>query len=137
MRKTTDPTRALTYPKRLRSRGKHADRLTPEQFRDWVWLRDRECDRATGQHLFRSHSDANFRGQVAHLKGRRVRPEWLTDPNHAILLSDSNHQLSDARGGRLLRLTDPETGEPATDGTKPIRFTRIDREGKTLWSRLG
>lgn len=126
----------LAFPKRSSFGPKHPDRLTPEQFRARVWERDGGRDRATGQILYKEHASAFCRGQVCHLKGRRVRPEWKVDPDRAVLLSDENHQLSDARGGRLLRLTDPVTGEPATDASKPIRFTRVDRNGFVMWSRI-
>jgi len=62
-------------------------------------------------------------------------PEWLTDPDHAILLSAENHWWSDGRGGYLLKMLDPKTGEPATDATKPIRFIRSTRSGQILWQR--
>ena len=130
-------TAGLLSPKTQTSRRKHVDRLTPEAFRRQVWIRDRGRDRVTGQILERVHVDPARRGQVAHLKGRRVRPEWLTDPDRAVLLSDSHHILSDARGNNRLKMTDPQTGEPATDGTKPIRFTLYDKEGRIQWTTVG
>jgi hypothetical protein len=65
-------------------------------------------------------------------------PEWKTDELRAILLSASNHALSDARGGYRLKLTDPEkTGEPATDASKPIQFVCYDLKGNVQWTRVG
>ena len=63
-------------------------------------------------------------------------PEWKTDPDRAVLLSRMNHIRSDGRGGYLLKLTDPDTGEPATDASRPIRFTAYTKDGKVLWSRI-
>jgi hypothetical protein len=114
---------------------KHAGRLTPAQFRSAVWRRDGGRDRATGKVLSKEHVDPAHRGQVCHFRGRRVMPEWATDPDRALLMSDSSHILSDARGGNLLKLTDPVTGEPADDGTKKIRFTLYDRAGNVVWTR--
>lgn len=115
---------------------KHAGRLTPSQFRSAVWRRDKGRDRATGMVLSKEHANPKRRGQVCHFRGRRVMPEWKTDPDRAILLSDESHRLSDARGWNLLKLTDPETGEPADDGTKKIRFTLYDRAGTLQWTRI-
>lgn len=126
----------LSFPKTSVNRGKHPERLSPKAFRDRVWRRDRSRSRASGLRLERGHSSMTLRGEVCHLKGRRVRPEWLTDPDHAILLSAFEHWLSDGRGGRLLRFYDPQTSEPATDATKPISFVLRDRQGKVLWSRV-
>jgi hypothetical protein len=64
-------------------------------------------------------------------------PEWKLDELRAILMSASNHALSDARGGYRLKLTDPETGEPATDASKPIRFVCSDQKGNVQWMRIG
>ena len=128
--------RDAPIPKTGIDHGKHPERLTPAQFRAAVWIRDRGRDRATGQILYPDHPDPHFRGQVCHLRGRRVMPEWMTDPQRAILLSDANHILTDARGNRLLRLTDPITGEPATDGSKPIRFTLRTFRGDQVWTRV-
>ena len=75
-------------------------------------------------------------GEVAHLYGRNVRPEWATDPDRALLLSRTMHILSDGRGGYLLKMTDSETGERADDASKPIRFTLYDRAGWILWTRI-
>jgi hypothetical protein len=122
---------ALAKPvKGAAKRKKRTRRLSAERhFRSLVWSLGGGVDRFTGQLLFIAHADPNKRGQVCHLKGRRVMPEWRLDPNRAVLLSDANHQLSDARGNHRLKLTDPETGEPATDARKPIKFTLRDKDG--------
>ena len=122
--------------KRSSHRHKHADRLTPERFREAVWILDGGKDRATGQVLERVSDDWDRRGEVAHLKPRRVEPSWATDPKRAILLSMKNHMLSDARGNGRLKILDAETGEPATDASRPIRFTLYDKHGGILWTRV-
>lgn len=129
---------ALAKPAKGKARRqKKARRLSAGlRFREQVWLLAGGIDRFTGRLLYRVHSDPAKRGQVCHLKGRRVMPEWKFDANHAILLSDANHQLSDARGNHRLRMTDPETGEPATDARKPIKFTLLDREGYLQTERI-
>jgi len=63
-------------------------------------------------------------------------PEWKTDPLRALLMSGHEHWLSDARGGNLLKLYDEQTGEPATDASKPILFVLSDRQGKVVWTRV-
>lgn len=136
----------LAFPKvtgrstRQRKRQRDDDAAA---FRAKVWVRDDGKDRATGQ-ILRLPSRAlhlDECGEVCHFKGRRVRPEWRTDPRRAVLLSSRNHILSDHRGGNLLKMTDPETGEPATDAglDKPrlIRFTLYDRQGNVKWTRIG
>ena len=114
---------------------KHPDRLTPAQFRAAVWERDRGLDRATGEPLSKTDPDWHHLGNVCHLYGRNVKPEWATDPDRALLLSFINHILSDGRGGYRLTMCDPETGERAEDASKPIRFTLYDKEGHILWTR--
>lgn len=134
---TTDPTQALSFPKRTSSNPKHPERLSPKAFREAVWKRDGGKDRATGERVYASASSPIDIGQVCHLKGRRVMPEWATDPKRALLMSARNHWWSDGRGNYRLKLTDPETGEPATDASRPIRFTMHDKDGNVLWSRIG
>lgn len=124
------------FPKRRYNGGKHPDRLSPKHFRDAVWTRDKGFSRASGQLLVRGDPSMTVRGEVCHLRGRNVMPEWATDPDRAILLSAFEHWLSDGRGGRLLRFYDPQTSEPATDATKPIAFVLRDRQGRTVWSRV-
>ena len=127
----------LPIPKESVNAGKHPDRLTAEAFRDEVWRRAAGRSRLTGNRLFRRRDVPTIsRGEVCHLKCRRVRPEWITDPNHAILLSAEEHRLSDHRGGRLLWILDPETKDPATDATKPILFVMRTVDGRILWERL-
>ena len=104
-------------------------------FRDAVWEREQARDRATGQILSRVHSSSFVRGEVCHLKGRRVAPELKYNPRNAILLSAEHHRLSDGRGNNRLKLTDPLTGDKATDAFQPITFTLYDRQGNVIWSR--
>jgi hypothetical protein len=115
---------------------KHRRLSADRRFRDAVWAKSEGIDRSTGRPVYRVHADDAKRGQVCHLKGRRVMPEWKRDPNRAIVMSDAQHQLSDARGGHRLKLTDPETGEPATDARKPIKFTLFDKDGFVLSERI-
>lgn len=126
----------LPLPKRVRYPGKHAGRLTAKAFRAAVWLRDGGRCRADGSILEKQHVDNRLRGEVAHLRGRRVMPAWLREPQRAVLLSAANHMASDGRGNNRLTMTDPETGEKADDGTKKIRFTMHDKVGTILWSRI-
>lgn len=133
----TDRCQDLAFPKW--SHRKTRREIQPQKdraFRAEVWRVDRSRCRATGVVLERVHVDPLRRGQVAHLRGRNVAPAQRTDVSNAVLMSDAMHVLSDHRGGRLLKLTDPETGEPATDASKPIRFTLYDRAGAVLWTRV-
>lgn len=108
--------------------------LSEQACRDRVWERDESKDRATGVLLDR----ASGQGQVHHLKGRRVMPEWVRDPDHQVLLSVEHHRLATGVwGGRLLQLRDPDHPNlPATDATKPILFIRVDKHGLELWRRI-
>ena len=114
-----------------------SNRLSPAQFRAAVWKRDGGMDRATGRMLSQRLDSAwDYRGDVCHLFGRRVRPEWATDPDRAILMSRINHILSDGRGGYRLKILDAKTGERATDATRKLRFVCYDRDHTTvLWMR--
>lgn len=80
----------------------------------------------------------SLQGDVHHLKGRNVMPEWKRDPDHQILLSRYLHRLVTGDwGGRLLRLYDAADPEmPATDATKPILFVRKDKNGVILWTKI-
>ncbi len=112
--------------------------VTEATCRALVWKRDQDKDRATGQELFHEHHDPRFRGEVHHLSGRRVRPEWVTDPNRQVLLSVENHKLATGVwGGKLLVLLDSDDPtSPATDATKPIVFVRKERRGRELWRTI-
>jgi len=125
-----------TMSKVTGGRHKHADRLTPAQFRKAVWDRDQNRDRVTGEPVSNMDTCLDRLGQICHLRGRRVMPEWATDPKRALLMSARNHILSDARGGNRLKLTDPETGERAEDASKKIRFTLYDSKGSVIWTRV-
>jgi hypothetical protein len=125
----------MMFPKKKQYGPKHPGRLSAAKMRAEVWKRHGGRDRATGELLNRTDTNWATLGEVCHLKGRRVMPEWLTDPDHAILLSKVNHILSDGRGGYLLKMLDPTTGEPATDATQPIRFVWVMKNGTVLWER--
>ncbi len=125
-------TQALAFPKRISSLGKHSERLTTAQFRSAVWLRDQGRDRATGALVGKGSDRWQRNGEVAHLKCRRVMPEWKTDPDRAVLLSGLSHWQSDHRGGRLLKIVDAETGEPATDARRKLRFTLYAKDGSVV-----
>ena len=110
--------------------------MSPAQFRDAVWARDGGVDRATGQPLSRTDCSWDRHGDVCHLFGRRVKPEWATDPDRAILMSRKNHMLSDGRGGSRLKILDAETGLRPLDATRRLRFICYDRDHETiLWTR--
>ena len=110
--------------------------MSPAQFRAAVWSRDKGLDRATGQPLSKTDPSWHVRGDVCHLYSRRVRPEWATDPARAILMSRTNHILSDGRGVYRLKILDAETGERAEDATRRLRFVCYDRDLVTvLWTR--
>ena len=111
-------------------------RLSPSQFREAVWKRDGGLDRATGRPLSKTDPNWDYLGDVCHLFGRRVRPEWKLDPDRALLLSRSSHILSDGRGNYRLKILDLESGERATDATRRLRFVCYDRDHETvLWQR--
>lgn len=132
-------TSRLTHPKKTYPKYTKAESgalKMAKDFRGAVWLRDGGVDRATGQPLEHESGAYDTCGQVCHLRGRGAYPELKYEPSNAVLMSSRNHIHSDARGGRLLRLTDPETGEPAVDGSKPIRFSMYDKAGTLLWTRI-
>lgn len=120
------------YPKGSRVEARQtrkAEKQTAEdRCRDAVWKREKNLDRATGKPLTRGAVNPDERGEVHHLKGRRVKPEWRTDPRHQVLLSATLHQLSEARGGKLLQIV-------GTDAVKALTFIRRDAKGKELWRR--
>lgn len=129
----------LFFPKHVgpTKKEKRATRhAEAKRFREMVWTRDGGRDRATGQLLVLGSPIHVLRGEVHHLMGRNVRPEWELEPTRAVLLSAFNHELADGRGGYRLKATDPETGEKATDASKPIRWTLYDKQGNVEWSRI-
>lgn len=107
-----------------------------DAFRADVWQRDRHRSRVTGQPLSKSDRDWRYRGEVCHLRTRGAHPELRTVVSNALLMSAEEHWLSDARGGRALRLYDPVTLAPATDANRPILFVLKDREGHILLRRI-
>lgn len=133
--------RPLGFPKGTppvveRKQKKAKQKSADDVCRDQVWERDQAVSRASGTPLERSHEDANRRGQWCHLFGRNARPEWRTDPDRQLLLSDAEHQLSDARGGNLLKILDPKTGERATDASRTVLFVWVDIKGREVKRRL-
>lgn len=112
--------------------------LSEKACRDEVWRRAGDRCRCSGDVLERNSQYSSLRGEVHHLKGRNVRPDWKRDPDHQILLSKYLHLLATGVwGGRLLRLFDPDDPEmPATDATKPILFVRKDKNGVVLWTKI-
>lgn len=125
-----------TPPTQERQAKKRAVQSEEDKARSAVWARDKGRDRATGKPLKRNSANPDERGEWCHLKGRRVKPEWKTDPRRQILLSATNHQLSDGRGGYLLKILNPKTLAPATDGNAPILFIRYNPKGVELWRRI-
>lgn len=110
--------------------------LSESVFRQKVWDRDGGRSRFTGEPLSKSDPNWRFRGEVAHLVTKGAHPELRLIVSNALLLSAEEHWLSDHRGGRRLRLFDPETSEPATDASKPIQFVLTDFRGVVLWTRV-
>lgn len=111
---------------------------TGASFRAAVWMRDAGLDRVTGQPLTKDAEDWTRRGEVCHLQGRGPHPNLKYNAENGILMSAFHHWLSDGRGGKLLKLTDPETGLPAIDARKKIRFTLYERDGTTVrFTRIG
>ena len=114
--------------------------MTEAQCRAIVWDRDEGKDRATGIPVYRAHECLNLQhlGEVHHLKGRRVMPEWKKDPDRQVLLSHAHHELATGTwGGKLLKLLDPDDPTmPATDARKPILFVRVDKHGTELWRTI-
>lgn len=134
-------TSALPFSKTAPDADHQADRRilkTGAAFRNAVWYRDGGRDRMTGAPLTKDAEDPRRRGEVAHLQPRGSHPERKYDVTNGILLSASAHFLSDGRGNNRLKLTDPETGLPAIDASKKIRFTLYERDGTTVrFTRIG
>ena len=105
-------------------------------FRDAIWTRDGGVCRATRLPLDRHSENLDRLGDCAHLLPRSTHPELKYDTRNALLLSRQNHIRSDARGGYILKLTDPDTGAPAVDASRPIRFTAYTKAGHVLWTRV-
>ncbi len=105
-------------------------------FRDDIWIRDEGKSRASGSILQRDHCLPSLRGEVCHIQSRGSEPSRKMDPTNCLLMSAWEHILSDGRGGYLLKLTDPETGEPALDATRRIKFTLYKKDGSIAWSRI-
>jgi len=98
-----------------------------KKFREAIWLRDRGIDRATGKPLKRQGDDWNV-GQVCHLKGRGAYPEFKYAIWNAFLMNAHFHRLSDARGGRLLKVI-------GDDANGVLEFVMTDKTGRVLWRR--
>jgi hypothetical protein len=74
--------------------------------------RDRNLCWVTGAHLDPAAVDPRNRREHHHLKGRRVRPEWVTRPERIILVSALAHDL----------ITKGWIAVEGTDARKPIFF---------------
>jgi len=93
-----------------------------------IWKRDGGHCRASGQWLDKHADDWHHRGECAHILSRSTHPEKKYDPSNVILISARNHWLSDARGGKRLKII----GE---DANGPITFRMTDKDGHVLWER--
>lgn len=122
----------LAHPKQtgLSKKAKHArEHSLRRLLRDEIWIRDGGRSRASGTILQRDHCLFELRGEVAHIQSRGSCPARKMDPTNCILISVSEHILSDGRGGYRLKLFDAETGEPAVDATRKIRFVLRRKDG--------
>lgn len=138
----SDYYRSCAFPKGTpptveRQEKKAAAKSAEDKCRDAVWHRDKSHSRASGKPLKRGGANPDTRGEWCHLAGRRVKPEWKLDPKRSLLMSATEHQLSDSRGGHLLKLLDPKTLKPATRADQPILFVRYEMDGRELWRRVG
>ena len=132
-------TSQLAHPKQkgLSKKAKRSrEHSLRKLLRDHIWERDGGRSRASGQTLWRDHCLHDCRGEVAHIQSRGSEPSRKMDPTNCLLLSAYEHVLSDGRGGYRLKLTDPLTGEPALDATKPIKFTLYRKDGSVEWERV-
>ena len=131
-------TSALAHPKDpdARRQQRSARKAKADAFRVAVWTRDLAQCRATGVELFQSHVSPTQRGNCCHLQSKGAHPERKYDVTNAVLMSEWAHIQSYARGGRVLRLTDPFDGTPATDASRPIRFTLYNKAGAVVWTRV-
>jgi hypothetical protein len=111
-----------------RKQRKANTRKADEAFRLSIWTRDGGRDRATGQPLQHQSDNWDTWGQVCHLKGKGAHPERRHDLSNAILLSMTNHILSDGRGHYRLKIL----GE---DANQTLIFRLTDRDGNVLWER--
>lgn len=55
--------------------------------------RDNGFSWVTGNYTEPNQPDPRYRREHHHLKGRRVRPEWVNDPNRIITVSREEHRL--------------------------------------------
>lgn len=111
---------------------------SPAKCREIVWERDQRTCRCCGDPVEPDGFRPQFIGQVHHLKGRRVAPEWKTDPDRQILVCLWSHRLiTGVWGGKLIRLMDPDDPTmPAVDATKKILWVRKDKNGVELWRMI-
>ena len=127
-----DFTEGSAFPKRIgiSKKAKRSKEHTLRRLlRDHIWIRDGGRSRASGAILQRDHCLLELRGEVAHVQSRGSCPERKMDPTNCILLSAAEHILSDGRGGYRLKLFDAETGAPALDSTRRIRFVLHRKDG--------
>jgi hypothetical protein len=123
-------------PRVLRRQQRQADLKAQEDaFRKAVWRRDGRTSRASGKPLVKAHLDPDKRGEVAHLVKRSRAPgrDDKFNPDRAVLLSATEHALSDARtapGGQVLLEI---VGD---NGAADVLFIRRDATGQEVWRRV-
>lgn len=110
--------RALTK----HAKRKEADQALREAYAD-VDARDAGYCWVTGRYTSPGAVDARQRREHHHLKGRNVKPEWVTDPRRIITVAADVHQL----------ITCEAITVEGTDARKPMFFhwnPRIVKPGK-------
>ncbi len=111
---TEHEARALVKPVRALTKGKkrrEANAALDEAYAD-ADIRDAGYCWVTGRYTQSGAVDARARREHHHLKGRRIRPEWITDPNRIITVCAEAHQLITANAIVV----------EGTDARKAIRF---------------
>ena len=130
-----DLTEGSAFPKRIgpsKKAKRSREHSLRKQLRDAIWIRDAGRSRASGTILSRDHCLLTLRGEVCHIQSRGSCPARKMDPTNCLLLSAAEHILSDGRGGYRLKLFDAETGAPAFDATRKIRFVLHHRDGSIV-----
>lgn len=86
--KGSEPTRAQSkHEKRTADAAALAEAYADVDLRDggYCWV--------TGRYTQPKHVDPRARREHHHLKGRRVRPDWVTNPHRIITVTAEAHQL--------------------------------------------
>lgn len=76
-----------------RRKRRAADAKALQEAYDDVDRRDAGVCWATGRHTVKGAPDARQRRERHHLKGRRVRPDWICQPRRIITLAAEVHEL--------------------------------------------